>query len=186
MKQESISTLLPSVFQRAAGPQTLMEALLGSMETLHAPSEEIIANIDHFFDPYQASEAFVFLLARWTDLDPLWNRSPEQQQFAGGIGRLRELIAAAAPLSKWRGTSRGLILFLRTATGLEGFQIEEEVIGDDGLPRPFHIRVTIPIEAASYRGLVDRIIALEKPAYVTYEIAEAKPVEKPAVEESHG
>jgi phage tail-like protein len=186
MKQENIKALLPSVFQRAAGQQTLMEALLGSMETLHEPDEEIIDNIDRFFDPYQAPEPFVFLLARWADLDALWNRSPEQQQFAGGVGRLRELVAAAAHLSKWRGTSKGLVEFLQTATGLEGFQIDQNVMGDDGQPRPFHIRVTIPAEAAPYRGLIDRIVDLEKPAHVTYEVAEEKPAGGPGGEDVDG
>jgi hypothetical protein len=36
--------------------------------------------------------------------------------------------------------------------------------------RPFHIRVVGPAEAAVYQPLVERIIELEKPAYVTYEL----------------
>ena len=39
---------------------------------------------------------------------------------------LRELIAAAAQLSQWRGTAQGLQRFLETATGIEGFELDEE------------------------------------------------------------
>jgi hypothetical protein len=83
---------------------------------------------------------------------------------------LRELIAAAAFLSQWRGTAKGLLRFLETATGVEGFEIEEHARDANGQPQPFHILVRAPAEAERYRGLVERIIEAEKPAYVTYEL----------------
>jgi hypothetical protein len=86
------------------------------------------------------------------------------------VGRLRELIAAAAYLSKWRGTSRGLLLFLETATGAAGFKVDEHVPDQQGKARPFHIKVVAPAETASYDSLLRRIITIEKPAYVTYEL----------------
>jgi hypothetical protein len=45
------------------------------------------------------------------------------------------------------------------------------VAGKDGLPVPFHVRVVAPEAAKSQRELVERIVALEKPAYVTWELA---------------
>jgi hypothetical protein len=83
---------------------------------------------------------------------------------------LRELVAAAAYLSKWRGTSKGLHHFLETATGASGFTIDEHVRDKDGRERPYHIKVLAPAETAPYESLLRRIIALEKPAYVTYEL----------------
>jgi phage tail-like protein len=174
MDQENIKALLPAIFQRAAGQQNLLNALVDSMEALQSPTEAIIENIDLYFDPYRAPEPFVFLLAHWVDLDSLWNRLHEQSQFSGGIGRLRELVAAASTLSRWRGTSTGLILFLQTATGLSDFRIDEEVLDQGGVPRPFHIRIIMPAGAAPYRALIERIIALEKPAYMTHELVEAE------------
>jgi hypothetical protein len=79
-------------------------------------------------------------------------------------------VAAAAYLSQWRGTARGLLRFLETATGLQGFIIEEQVLDPNGRPRPFHIRVIAPAEAAPYQVLLERVIEFEKPAYVTYEL----------------
>jgi hypothetical protein len=116
------------------------------------------------------------MLARWLDLDRLFERRPTgedlplRQLMPAGLGRLRELIAMAAELSKWRGTKRGLLLFLQTATGLQGFEVDEKVPGDDGLPRPFHLRVKVPPGGLELKGLIERIVSSEKPAYVTYEL----------------
>jgi hypothetical protein len=86
-------------------------------------------------------------------------------------GNLRELIARAARLSQWRGTAEGLVRFLEAATGRVGFAIEEQVPDRDGVPRPFHILVRAPESAREQRGLIERIIEREKPAYVTHAVA---------------
>ena len=86
------------------------------------------------------------------------------------MGCLRELVAAAAYLSKWRGTMRGLTLFLETATGAPGFEINENVPDSDGSLRPYHIRVRAPEGVVSHRRLIEMIIEQEKPAYVTYDL----------------
>ena len=90
-------------------------------------------------------------------------------------GNLRELIAGAAHLSQWRGTAYGLKLFLETATGHTGFEMQEQVTGSDGLPRLYHVKVVAPAGTESQRPLIERIIEQEKPAYVTYEIEFAAP-----------
>jgi phage tail-like protein len=137
-------------------------ALLEIMDALHEPSEEILGNVGPYFDPYQAPDRFVPLLARWVDLERyLVDLPPEAtpaSRFAPGLGRLRELINAVAFLSKWRGTAKGLRLFLETATGIEGFVIDEQAPGPDGLPRPFHIRVHAPAEAQHYHELIRRVV----------------------------
>jgi len=73
-------------------------------------------------------------------------------------------------LSQWRGTQKGLLLFLQTATGLADFQIQENV-DLNGHPKSFHITVRAPKESAQYRKLIERIVEFEKPAYVTYELS---------------
>jgi hypothetical protein len=85
-------------------------------------------------------------------------------------GRLRELIAAAAHLSSWRGTAYGLVRFLEIATGAHGFRLEETVVGKNGSPVPFHVRAVAPESATEQRELIERIVKLEKPAYVTWEL----------------
>jgi phage tail-like protein len=156
MKRIEIERLLPEVFRRTAGPGTPLAALLEAMQALHEPVEEVLAHLETFFDPYQAPDEFVFFLARWVDLERLFVAGPhastpvEIQRFPSGLGQLRELIASAAFLSKWRGTARGLLRFLETATGVPGFEIVENAPGPDGRPRPFHLSIHAPASAESW------------------------------------
>ena len=53
---------------------------------------------------------------------------------------------------------------------MRGFEINESATGADGTPRPFHLQIKAPGQLAQHRALVKRIVELEKPAYVTYEL----------------
>jgi phage tail-like protein len=174
MKRNEIEQLLPEVFRRTARPGSPLFALLEVMEALHAPPEAVLDQLDGYFDPYRAPERFVPFLARWVDLAYLLvDEEPEAAtapSFPGGLGRLRELVTSAARLSKLRGTVRGLVLFLEMATGISGFRIEEQVPGENGVPRPFHMRVRAPATSEPLRRLITQIIEMEKPAYLTYEL----------------
>lgn len=174
MKQSEIEALLPSVFRRTIHPGTPLLALLQEMEAQHEPAEDVLADLDAFFDPYRAPDRFVPLLARWVDLGRLLSESADDlavaASFPPGLGRLRELVAAAAYLSRWRGTARGLARFLETALGTQGVEIVEAPPDDDGYPRPFHLTIHVPPVNEPYRNLIERIIEIEKPAYVTYDL----------------
>lgn len=177
MKRTEIEQLLPVVYQRTVSERSPLTALLEVMEVLHEPSEAALQNLDATLDPRRAPDAFVPYLARWVDLEPLFERFPheysaerQRQPITTGLGRLRELVATAAQLSRWRGTAKGLLLFLETATGVPGFAVDEVVPGADGLPRPYHVRVRAPAATAEHRILIERIIELEKPVHVTYEL----------------
>jgi len=178
MKRNAIRHLLPGVFQRTIQPQGPLNALLGVMEKLHEPSEQILENLSATFDPRQTPDRFVPFLARWVDLEWLFEdesnetRAAESRygSFSPGLGHLRELVAAATFLAHWRGTAKGLLLFLETATGTQGFEINERVAAPDGLPRPYHILIRAPESTARHQALIERIIEFEKPAYVTYDL----------------
>lgn len=173
MKRTEIERLLPGVFQRTVQTGTPLFALLEVMEELHAVDEAALDHLETFFDPRRASDAFVLFLANWVDLGWLLTETPTDFSMASTLplppGNLRELVAAAASLTRWRGTARGLLTFLETATGVKGFVIEEQVAGADGRIQPFHIRILVPQEASSYQTLIERIVEEEKPAYVTCE-----------------
>lgn len=175
MKADEIARLLPWVFQRTNQAGNPLSAILGVIEGLQEPSEEILANVDTYFDPYRAPDRFVPYLAGWVGLDHLLDAGSNDggPVFATGNGRLRELIAANAHLSRWRGTHQGLLQFLEVATGVEGFAIEENPPDADNRPQPFHLRIQIPETADRYQSLIVRIVESEKPAYVTYELIEA-------------
>ncbi len=166
MKRDDIARLLPGIFQRTRGEGTLLEGLLGVMEALHAPAEAALAELPTFFHPARAPERFVPFLARWVDLE---------LPVTTGLGRWRELVAAAVELSRWRGTARGLSLFLETATGRSDFVLEQWVPGPDGRPRPFHLRVRAPAALEPHRAMLEAIIAREKPASLTHELLFERP-----------
>lgn len=175
MKEAEIAQLLPEIFQRTLRPQSVLRAVLASMEELHAPAEGILAEIDAIPDPNRTPDAFVAFLARWVDLERIFTdkttRAPNEIEIpiSTGLGRLRQLIQTAAALSRWRGTRYGLRSFLETATGVTGFEIEEEVV-DEGKVKPFHIRVRAPRAVEGHRPLIEKIIEVERPAYVTWEL----------------
>ena len=176
MKETEIVQLLPGIFQRTLRPGNPLRAVLASMEGLHAPAEEILRDIDAIVDPYRTPDEFVAFLARWVDLERIFAvrgiEAPGETEIplGTGLGRLRELIHSAAQLSRWRGTRGGLRQFLETATGATGFEILESVLGADQKERPFHIQVRAPQSVESHRRLIERIIEVERPAYVTWEL----------------
>ena len=180
MKRAAIERLLPEVYRRTVREGGPLAGLLDVMEGLHAPSESALASIPAVFNPYRAPDAFVPVLAAWLDLERLFDvpttgdvpAESLRRPISTGLGRLRELVASAAELSRWRGTSRGLLRFLEIATGLRGYSVEERVVDADGAVRPFHVRIRMPAAARPHRPLVERIIEHEKPAYVTYELLE--------------
>ncbi len=174
MKRPEIETLLPGVFQRTLRPGTPLTALLEVMEALHAPSEAILERLDAIFDARRAPDEFIPFLARWVNLERILFEPPAGKSacpsLTTGLGRLRELIAAASYLSQWRGTERGLLFFLEIATGAGNYRIDRQVLREDGQTRPFHIRITAPPGMVEHRPLIERIVEQEKPAYVTVEI----------------
>jgi len=178
MKREEIENLLPRVFRQTLQPGGPLNALLEVMELLHEPAEAVLAQLETYFNAYGTPDIFVPYLACWVDLDrfyPFYSAQPLEIQrsadpISSGTGQLRELIAAAAYLSQWRGTAKGLKLFLETATGMNGFELVENVADENGNPRPFHIRIVAPSDAEAHIALIDRIVKQEKPAYVSYEL----------------
>jgi phage tail-like protein len=157
MRLDRLGRLLPEVFQRTITPESPLFALLAVMEELHRPSEEVLANLDAFFDPRRTPERFVSYLASWVDLDVA---------VAIGPDRARGLVAEMVALSRLRGTRKALVRFLTVATGIPGFEIDE---------KPFHIVVRMPAASLPYENVVRKIIELEKPAHVTYELAKPAP-----------
>jgi phage tail-like protein len=184
MKRTEIERLLPGIFQRTVRPGNPTFALLEVMEALHAPSEAILDDVDRIFDPHRTPDGFLPFLARWVNLERLFAGSRDRGSLrssfllTAGRGRLRELIAAAADLWRWRGTRKGLVLFLETATGVRGFEISGD-LRDDGTPEPFGLVVRIPAAAEGHEPLIERILDLEKPAHVTYRL-ESKENHRPS------
>lgn len=182
MRRTEIESLLPAVFQTSLHPTTglaqpdeVFGAILEVMEALHRPSEQILSELPRYFDPRRAPDRFVPYLAAWVDLD--WLLTPSdadapttQYLLTDGLGQLRELVAEASVLARWRGTQRGLRHFLEAATGSSDFRIEENPITPTGEATAFHISITAPAALDAQRALIERIIVAQKPAHATYEL----------------
>lgn len=170
MRRPDIDALLPAVYQDAVSANSPLDAVLEVAARLPEPVERILADEDQLFDPRRAPADMVPFLASWVDLGRfLGQRRADGSggQLPSGLGHLRELTAAAAELSRYRGTRYGLIRFLEIATGAYGFRIQENV-DRNGEPQPFHLLLTAPGGTEPYTGLIHAIVAFEKPAYVTY------------------
>jgi phage tail-like protein len=168
MRADRIALLLPEVYQRTIVPHTPIAAILDVMAEQHEPIEQVLARLPEYFDPQRTPDRFVPFLAHWVDLDRWLDDGTGT--FDTGTGRLRQLIAAAAQLSRRRGTAAGLRDALEWATGVAGVRVDEAVPDAAGRIRPFHVVVTLPTAAESHRALVRRIVQQEKPAHITADI----------------
>lgn len=171
MRRAAIERLLPAAYQRAAGPGSVLAALLDVMEALHAPDEALLADVDVLFDPYRTPAGFAGYLTRWVAMDHVLGPPRPDVPPPLPVGRLRDLVAHGALLARWRGTPYGMRTALELATGVTGFVLDEPA------DRPFHLVVRVPPAAAGLLTVVTRIVAAEKPAAVTAEVvlADAPP-----------
>ncbi|MEU1807579.1 phage tail protein [Micromonospora sp. WMMD1076] len=167
MRRAAIERLLPAAYQRAAGPGSVLGALLDVMEALHAPDEAVLADVDALFGPYRTPDGFVAYLTRWVAMDHVVAAPRADAPLPLPVGRLRDLVAHGALLARWRGTPYGMRTALELATGVTGFVLDEPP------ERPFHLVVRVPPAAADRLALVTRIVEAEKPAAVTVEVVAA-------------
>ncbi|MFV2102395.1 phage tail protein [Micromonospora sp. LOL_024] len=169
MRRAGIERLLPAAYQRADVPGSVLRALLDVMESLHAPDEALLAEVDALFAPYRAPGPMVSYLARWMAMDHVVAVPRRDAPLPLPLSRLRDLVAHGAPLAAWRGTPYGLRTALELATGVTGFVLDEPA------ERPFHVVVRVPATAADQLALVSRIVEAEKPVAVTAEIIIEEP-----------
>src|SRR5579864_767128 len=107
MRAERIARFLPETYRAANGPTSVLGALIGAMETLQQPSEDILAEVDRYIDPTRAPDAFVPMLASWLDLTPYLDWSGGRAgvgtpRYAPGMDRLRLLVTRAADFNARR------------------------------------------------------------------------------------
>jgi predicted flap endonuclease-1-like 5' DNA nuclease len=180
-RADEIARLLPGVLQRTRTPgrSDPLSALLSAMALLQLGPEVLLEELDAFYDPDRAPLASLIYLAYWVDLEPLiapgqppglaWRRRDDWEKVVTegiptGLAQLRALVGEAVPLLGQRGTARGLERFLERATGVQGFEVVESRV------RPFHIHVVYPVRARRYIDYVRRVVELQKPAYLTYDL----------------
>lgn len=173
MDMRLIPRLLPEAMQAGLSPGSVLETLVAVMQAHLSPDEAILADIDRWFDPRRAPEDFLTILAGWVGLErTLLSEMDGPSARPGAIdsAALRELILRAAAFARERGTARTLRQILQIVTGCDAIAIVENPPGEDGEPRPFHMRVELPGSALRHEALARRVIETWKPAAVTSEI----------------
>jgi phage tail-like protein len=179
MNKNEILNYLPQIFSLALKPGTPLEAILGMMEEMHDPGEKILESLHTFFDPRRTREKLVPFLAHWINIEWLltegqqwspYNKGQYLETLTNGLGRLREIIANGAFLTKWRGTADGLSMFITIATGIEAIRIDQNPPDDFGNAIPFHINVLIDKSVKKLEQVIRIIVEQEKPAHLTYNI----------------
>jgi phage tail-like protein len=173
---------LPAIYREV----DFVGRFLNLFEQTFEPAVDTLNTLWAYLDPLTAPQAILPFLSHWV----AWDMDPR----IGG-DRQRLLIRHAMELYRWRGTRRGLRLFLHLYTDLpldddlpdaqkhisieelfgEGFTTGDVRIGQEarlGGGRPFHfiVRLRCPPHHTIDESLVRSIIEQEKPAFCSYDL----------------
>ncbi|MBD1897107.1 phage tail protein [Coleofasciculus sp. FACHB-129] len=174
---------LPSLYREV----DFIGRFLKIFEETFEPTVQSMDLLWAYLDPLTAPTTMLPFLAHWVawPMDPRWS-----------LNRQRYLIRQAVELYRWRGTRRGLRLYLHLYTDLpldehlpeeadkhisieeifgQGFLLGETRLGEDSMlggGRPYHFIVHLRPERPGQvdEGLVRHIIDQEKPAFCTYDL----------------
>ncbi|MEB3267046.1 MAG: phage tail protein [Leptolyngbya sp.] len=174
---------LPSLYREV----DFIGRLLAVFEQTFEPAVQAMDTLWAHLDPLTAPQQLLPFLAHWVG----WQALPQWP-----LADQRRLIRQAMEIYRYRGTRRGLSLYLHLYTGLplpdpstppqaraiaieevftRGFILGETTLGEDAIlggGRPFHFRVRLrpPAHHAIDETLVRTIIEQEKPAFCTYDL----------------
>jgi phage tail-like protein len=177
---------LPEIYQEI----DLVNRLLMIFEEAFEPSVQTLDTLWAYLDPLTAPDAMLPFLAHWVGWSSDIPFAPDQQ---------RQLIRQAIELYRWRGTRRGLRLYLHLVTKLplddhltraedelnkhisiqndrsQGFVIGESCISPSNLlgeGNPYHFVVHLRCGSTHQinESLVRQVIEQEKPAFCTYDL----------------
>lgn len=174
---------LPAVYREV----DFIGRFLTIFEQSFEPSVQMLQTLWAYLDPLTAPEALLPFLAQWVG----W-----KNEATWSVAQQRSLIRRAMEIYRWRGTRRGLQLYLHLYTGLpltdptrpppqqpiqiystfrRGFVLGETDLGPMatlGGGQPFHFAVKLCPRVGQFldEGLVRTIIEQEKPAVCTYDL----------------
>jgi len=175
---------LPNIYRES----DFTSRFLAIFEQAFEPAVQTLDVLWAHLDPLTAPAAMLPFLAYWVGfpVDPRWTETKQ-----------RRLIRRAIEIYQWRGTKRGLRLYLHLYTDLpldddvpneadkhisitelasSGFVLSTSDLGEGNMlggGRPFHFIVRLrPIEPDQSidEDLVRQIINREKPAFSTYDL----------------
>lgn len=184
-------TLYPAFLPAIYGEIDFIGRFLKVFEQSFEPSVQTLDALWAHLDPRTAPTTLLPFLAHWVG----WQLVPYLS-----LERQRSLIRNAISIYRWRGTRRGLRLYLHLATGLpldehlpesekhisitesfhQGFVISAARLGEDAIlggGRPFYFQVHLRLDHPNQidEGLVRSIIEQEKPAFCDYDLRISAP-----------
>ncbi|WP_017662942.1 phage tail protein [Baaleninema simplex] len=183
---------LPGIFQA----NDFLERFIKILEEAFSPTVTTHGLLWAYLDPRMAPEALLPFLAHWVgwQIDPRLTTSQN-----------RQLIRHAVNLYRWHGTRAGLRLYLHLYTGLplddahieiqevfnRGFRLGNTELGIDstlGAGRAYHFTVVLrpPAGMEIDEPLVQDVIERCKPAFCTYNLAIAPPVQPTPADREEG
>jgi phage tail-like protein len=181
---------LPAVYREV----DFIGRFLKIFEQSFEPAVQTFQTLWAYLDPLTAPEALLPFLAQWVG----WHN-----EATWSVAQQRSLIRRAMEIYRWRGTKRGLQLYLHLYTGLplqdptrsdlqqpiqihtasqQGFVLGETDLGPMAIlggGKPLHFRVRLCPTRGQFldETLVRSIIEQEKPAVCTYDL-EIVPIEE--------
>lgn len=183
---------LPAVYREV----DFIGRFLKIFEQSFEPAVQTFQSLWAYLDPLTAPEALLPFLAQWVG----WHN-----EATWSVAQQRSLIRRAMEIYRWRGTRRGLQLYLHLYTGLplqdvtrtahqqpiqiytasrQGFVLGETDLGPTAIlggGKPLHFKVRLCPTVGQFldETLVRSIIEQEKPAVCTYDL-EIVPIEEDA------
>ncbi|NJN03076.1 MAG: phage tail protein [Leptolyngbyaceae cyanobacterium SL_1_1] len=181
-------TLYPQFLPALYREVDFIGRLLKIFEQAFEPAVGTLDTLWAYLNPLTAPETLLPFLAYWVG----WPSGGPWE-----VAKQRRLIYHAMEIYRWRGTQRGLRLYLHLYTGLpleeperppeqqpicieeqftQGFVMGAAALGQEarlGGGRPFHfiVRLRSPRPEQIDSALVHTIIRQEKPAFCTYELS---------------
>jgi len=174
--------LLPQIYREI----DFVGRFLSVVEQAFDPDVQILNTLWAYFDPLIAPQAMLPFLAHWVG----WHL-PNYLN----LNQQRYLIRHALEIYRWRGTKRGMRLYLHLATGLpfdnrtsesenpigiteafsQGFVLGSTIAGENAIlggGKPFHFSVHLRLSDHQLidESLVRAVIEQEKPAFSTYDL----------------
>ena len=173
---------LPTIYREVDFIGRFIKIFEQAFEPVIQSSDVMWANLD----PLTSPQALLPFLAYWVawPVDRIWD-----------LNQQRRLIRRAVELYRWRGTRKGLRLYLHLYTGLpldehlpqevdkhisitepfgQGFVLGAAKLGEEtilGGGQPYHFVVRLRSDRSNLdENLIRRIIEQEKPAFNTYEL----------------
>lgn len=175
--EKNLTQALPLAMQTGFASPGPSAEVMHVVAAMLAQPAALIDNSEKLFDPIHAPDALLPWLCGWFGWDWLFidpsdprKRRSMTDAFPPGTDRLRSLLVAVPSLHRLRGRSEGLLMTLRTATGIQDFSLEQIVERQ-------HLIIQAPVLPSGWTPWLRRLIAMERPVHLTWSLVETAPGE---------